>query len=481
MSAPTSPAAGADRLEVVDALRGFALFGVFWANLLIFAGIGYMAGEQRAARFPGALDRAAYLLERFFVENKFIGLFSVLFGISFWLFVSRAGASGRGGTARFYRRVAWLFVIGAVHGALWWGDVLRFYALWALLLPLFARVAPGRLLAIALSVGVLAPALVAGARAWSPAPAPATADFDALVLAAFSEGDSGEMMAANLRYDAYLTFSWGHVAYELAVFGRLLLGLYVARTLPLGSLAASRSLLWRVVLVGVPVGAIGSTVFALLPRIRDDAPLVFARRLVIEAGQFGLTLAYAAGLVLVFLSPRWGRAARGLAPIGRMALTWYLSQTMFGLWMFYGFTGGPALMGDVGPAALLALAVLGFGLQLVLARLWLGHFRFGPAEWLWRTLTYGKRQRLRVSLAASLAVTLLTAAHPAGGAGRVLPAGHCGRSSRRDATISGPVHERSLAWTTRRHADLPDRPEVVRKVGHASDHAGQLDVADLTT
>ena len=79
----------AGRLEFVDSLRGFALFGVFGANLLIFSGIAYMTDEQRASLFGGPLDTLAYFLERLFIENKFIGLFSFLFGISFWLFRAR--------------------------------------------------------------------------------------------------------------------------------------------------------------------------------------------------------------------------------------------------------------------------------------------------------------------------------------------------------------------------------------------------------
>jgi uncharacterized protein len=104
VSAPGSSTSPSDRLVFVDALRGFALFGVFWANLLIFSGITYMSDEQRASLF-GAGDRAAYWFERFFIENKFIGLFSFLFGVSFWLFLSRGRARGGPAVRLFYRRI----------------------------------------------------------------------------------------------------------------------------------------------------------------------------------------------------------------------------------------------------------------------------------------------------------------------------------------------------------------------------------------
>ena len=148
--------------------------------------------------FQGRLDTIAYFIERFFIENKFMGLFSLLFGISFWLFLSRVERQRCGGDCLFYRRIFWLFVIGAIHGwLLWCFDILRFYALWAVLLPLFVRTRRGAL-GIALSTGVLLPALVAAANAGLTHPVTATTDYDAMALAAFSRrelprGPEGEL------------------------------------------------------------------------------------------------------------------------------------------------------------------------------------------------------------------------------------------------------------------------------------------------
>lgn len=393
-----TPAAG--RLEFVDSLRGFALFGVFWANLQIFSGIEYLTDEQRASLFSGRLDTIAYLFERFFIENKFMGLFSLLFGISFWLFLSRVGGRAASATTLFYRRILWLFAIGAIHGwLLWCFDILRFYALWAVLLPLFVRTAPRRLLGMAVATGVLLPALVAAANAGLTHPVAATTDYDAMALAAFSGGSYGEVLKANWRYDWYLTLSIGQIDYQVAIFGRLLLGLYVARTLDLGNLGRHRSLLRQVLLAGGLAGVVGSSIFAgnLLTGAPHDPWLAFSRGLLVEGGQLGLTLAYASAVALAFLAARWRRVVRLLAPMGQMALTWYLLQTLFGIWMFYGFPHGPALMGKARPAGLAAVAVLGYVVQVVLARAWMTRFRFGPAEWCWRSLTYGKAQPFRLA------------------------------------------------------------------------------------
>jgi uncharacterized protein len=394
---PSAPPTG--RHTFVDALRGFALFGVMAANLLIFSGITYMNESQRAAIAPSSLDRAVLFLELLFIENKFIGLFSTLFGVSFWLFLSRAQARGASATVLFYRRIGWLFVIGCLHGWLLWAfDVLRFYALWAVLLPLFVSWRPRRLLAAALAASTLIPALVTGVRValW---PGTAGSEMDAIALAAFSTGRYREMLAANWTYDWYLTNSISQIAYQVAVFGRLLMGLYLARTLAFDDLERHRPLFERALVVSAIVGVAGNTVFATewwSEAARADAWVAAARRLLVESGFLALTLTYAAALALAFQRKPWREAIARLAPLGQMALTWYLLQTVAGLAVFYGFAGG--LMGRVTPTTLAIGCVLGYVLQVALARARMRRFQFGPAEWAWRSLTYGTRPPLRRSL-----------------------------------------------------------------------------------
>jgi len=388
-SEPASP-----RHVFVDALRGFALFGVMAANLLIFAGITYMTDGQRDAISPSFLDRAVLFLELLFIENKFMGLFSTLFGVSFWLFLTRAQARHDRGTILFYRRIGWLFVIGCLHGWLLWAfDILRFYALWAVLLPLFVSWRPRRLLAAALAASTVIPALVTYVRVLV-FPAPSGAEFDAMALAAFSSGSYREMLVANWRYDWYLTNSIGQIGYQVAVFGRLLLGLYLARTMALSDLESHRTLLKRVLLAGATVGAVGNTVFATGWLAGSVDPMrAGARRLLVESGFLGFTLAYASLLALAFLRPGLRRVLGLLAPLGQMALTCYLLQTVAGVAVFYGLAGG--WMGRVAPSVLAVGCIAGYLVQVALARAWMGRFRFGPAEWLWRSLTYGQRQPLR--------------------------------------------------------------------------------------
>jgi uncharacterized protein len=387
-------------MPFIDALRGFALFGVFGANLMIFSGIYLMTDEQKAAVMTTVFDRVANVVQLFFVETKFIGLFSLLFGISFWLFLDRARSRTGSATHLFYRRIGWLFLFGALHGwLLWCYDILRFYALFAIFLPLFVRMPLRKLLAVALSMSILVPAVMVGvfalfAEPGSPRPAP---DYEALLLVAASTGEYSEVLSANWNYDWYLILDIDQ-AYLLAVFGRLLLGLYAVRALNLANLDGHRAAFKTLLLAGAIVGAAGNVVFT--SHFLADAEgfvLPFLRKLVVESGYLGLTLAYAAGLALLFMNPRCKRAVLLLAPIGQMALTWFLLQTMFGIWLFYGFVpGGPHLMGKVGPAWLTLIWVVGFAVQIGFAHAWMRRFRFGPAEWLWRTLTYWQVQPFKV-------------------------------------------------------------------------------------
>lgn len=390
----------ADRVEFVDVLRGFALAGVFAANLLIFSGFTYMADWQRARLPTAGLDHVIHLLELILIENKFMGLFSFLFGMSFWLFLERAKARGEEGIGLFYRRVGWLFVIGALHGWLFWlGDILRFYALWGLLLPLFLRVSNKVLLWIGLFFAVLAPALIGGFSSLMMDQASAPNVLSALALETFSSRSYSQVLYVNWIYDWETTLSISQLAYHIAIFGRLLLGLYAARLSLHVDLQSHYKLFRRLLVAGAVMGIACNILIA--GRYLNSAAgggffLPFARQFIALTGYLALTLAYAAALALLFQISRLKRYLLIFAPVGRMALTCYLLQTLLGIWLFYGFMPGLKLMGKIGPAWLILVWVIGYANQIWFASLWLQYFRYGPAEWLWRSLTYWKIQPLRL-------------------------------------------------------------------------------------
>ena len=111
------------------------------------------------------------------------------------------------------------------------------------------------------------------------------------------------------------------------------------------------------------------------------------------ASMLPLAAGYVSAVTLMLERPQWARRLGIFAPVGRMALTNYLTQTIVMVLLFNGYGGG--LIGRTGPAIGLVIALAVFGLQMIISPIWLSHFRFGPAEWVWRSLTYGKAQPMR--------------------------------------------------------------------------------------
>ena len=387
-----------DRIEYLDVLRGFALTGVCAANLFIFSGLSYMTEAQRASLPTAAFDRVATMFELVFIETKFMGLFAMLFGASFWLFLDRANARGLRGSRLFYRRLAWLFVIGAIHGWLFWCfDILRFYALWGLLLPVCLMASQRTVLRLALACSVLVPAIVAGCRsAWFMSQGDGGA-LDAMALQAFARGTYVEMLRVNWIYDWFLTLSVSQISYQVAVFGRMVLGLYVMRAGIPRALSTHAALFRRTAIAGGLVGVTANIATAthIVVPVAGGFTMAFVASFIEETGYLALSTAYASALALLFQSLRWMPVLRRFASIGQMALTWYLTQTLVAVWFFYGFMPGPRLMGRVGGFSLLVICALWFAIQALLASVWLRRYRYGPMEWVWRSLTYWQVQPFR--------------------------------------------------------------------------------------
>lgn len=402
MSRGIRPVAAPARLAVLDVARGISLFGILIANVLVFAGVVYLAPDARDAMPTPRLDAGVRWLQVILVEGKFYGLFSLLFGIGAALQLGAENAPEP--RTRFRRRMLVLAAIGLLHSLVWTGDILLFYAVLGLLLPYCARFDSARLLRIGL-------ALFAIAAVWQ------TILFDGLSLIGlpsmwpFSlaiehlEPHYAVMDAAQARGDFALVFRynltaiwadrWAHLLLtgrQFKVFGFFLLGIWVVRKGIPGALHLHRPLLSRVARWGVIVGVLAGVVFAagrfsiLGGRLGVLAPTAEALNIL------GLTLGYAACLALT-----WDRSQptpmRAFQPLGRMALTAYLMQTLICL---FGLSGlGVGWFMQIGAMAATALALPVIAVQLLFAHWWLARFQFGPAEWLWRSLTYGVRQPMR--------------------------------------------------------------------------------------
>jgi uncharacterized protein len=404
-----TPAANAirpaiQRTTLLDALRGFALFGVVWSNYAFLSAWVFLSPEEQAALTGGWWDAVLGPFHDILIDGKFYSIFSLLFGIGFGFFLDKGGS----GQSRFLRRMLLLLLIGWLHlRFLWAGDILSLYALLGLLLPLFRRVGDLALLIIA-TVLLLSPIAVDAARVLTndvfyPA-APIAALLDAAdaeqgslwqVLASVPNGGWPEFTTALKRswlFRIWIIVDSNRPQKVLALF---LIGLWIARRKLFADPAQHRALLQRVCIAGFAIGLpfciLNWYSLEFLPRIPEAQGLV--NTISYAFGVVPLALAFASGFALLWTTPGWQQRLLVLAPMGRMALTNYLMQTILAIILFYGI--GFGLGGKVSMAGFEAIALAVFIVQVLWSHWWLKRFHFGPMEWLWRSLTYGKVMVMR--------------------------------------------------------------------------------------
>jgi uncharacterized protein len=412
--AEARPVDDAERLVLLDVLRGFALCGVFVSNVTMwFSGRAFFSRAESEAFMAAAplVDKVVGYSTMMLVFGKFITIFSFLFGLGFSIQLSRAEARGASIVPLYARRLGAMMLLGVSHlFLLWYGDILSTYALLGVWLLLFYKRTDRTLLVwTAILIFVLPPVfmgiskllpLLTGAGPEAKAAAKAAAEqLKAATREVFQGGGYFEVVGANAGY-YFRDFVTGMIYVLPPLLGRFLLGLMAGRRRLFHEAEQNRSFFRKVLGwglgVGVVISAVGFGVMMLArgEKISQDAawlgPVMTSLRQVAELSFSGV---YVAALTLLFLRPRWNRLLLVLAPVGRMALTNYLTQTVASLLFFYGL--GLGYLGKLGPAACVGLTLCFFGAQTVFSHLWLARFRFGPAEWLWRSMTYGKAQPMR--------------------------------------------------------------------------------------
>ncbi|MEO1081077.1 MAG: DUF418 domain-containing protein [Pseudomonadota bacterium] len=381
----TVPTSDGARLDCLDVLRGFAVLAIFIVNVKMMAN-GFNHYHD-ITQWEGELAEFIGLLQSRLVHGKFVTIFTALFGAGIALLLAREVPVPR---RIVLRRLAWLAVFGGLHLIfLREGDILIWYALAGFLAVPFARcsvatlIVAGLLLqAAAYTVYVVFPFSVTDAPIlWRLTP-------DAHEgVAAIMLGSPGGMIAARLEAAQYYMvdlFLLGGVWID--TLGLMLLGMALLKT---GFLSGKRPLK-SYVLWGAVGLVIASGYYIARPYLDADAPV---QGLVLGvtryAHRFGGALAWSSliiGLVIV------GWTGSGLAAVGRTAFTVYIFQSAIGLLLFSSL--GFGLFGQLSLPVLMIVALLVWVGFLIAAPLWLRVFRFGPLEWIWRSLTYGAWQPL---------------------------------------------------------------------------------------
>jgi uncharacterized protein len=406
-----------ERIDLIDVVRGFALFGVLLANL-VWITTDVVLTEARLSQLPTAsLDRIVKPLVVFFVDHKFYTLFSFLFGLGFAIQLSRTEERRYSVVAFYSRRVSILAIIGLLHIAfVWYGDILLLYAIGGFGLLAVRHWNPRLQLTLAVTLALFARAAV------GVSPPIAGAPDTPHVEAEIKENAEKERRLAIFDGTSYRAIARENAAFYYGdivardvglfllpqVFARFIFGLYVGRRNWARRTTELRPTLRRLLPWAISVGIVGNGAAMLSEQLQDknvlgrDSFWVHAVAPVEEAGILALAFAYLSVLVLLFhRSATWRRRLGYLAPVGRMALTNYLTQSVL---YFVLFTGvGFGLYGEVGPAWCVGVAMIIFAVQMAFSGWWLARYRFGPAEWAWRTLTYGQLQRMREPASARTA------------------------------------------------------------------------------
>jgi uncharacterized protein len=399
---------------VVDILRGFAVLGILLVNMLSFS--GYL---RTPTQDMGAVHRLATLFIRFVAQAKFYTLFSFLFGWGMAIQMRRTAQRDRPFVLFYVRRLIILLLIGLAHAILIWeGDILVYYALLGLPL-LFFRKRSNKTILITAIICILIPVLLS-----TPGPATSIREWHAGLAAPLRrrmmEGHQanvyveGSYLETSIHRAKAASFGYASLMYWAPhVLGMFLLGLYIGRRRIFHDIGLHLPLFRRVMWSGLIVGLVFNVIFVTAGDSPDLFPLAYrelATRGARTIAGSALCLFYVSGIVLLTRKRRWMEWLSPLAFAGRTALSNYLLQSMVCTLLFYGY--GMGLYRKLGPAITIFLTLLLFRSQVGLSRWWLKCHRFGPAEWLWRSLTYGKIQPWKAEPGLSVRLTAPQRATP---------------------------------------------------------------------
>ena len=392
------------RINQLDVMRGFALLGILIMNIISFA---LPAAHYFNPHAEGPLhgwNRGALLFSELFANEKFMGLFSLLFGASVVLFTDKVEEKGRSALAFHMRRNGWLLVFGLLHAYLLWvGDILVTYALCSVWL-FFVRKWSARSLFIASGASMLLLLLVDALMGLS---VPYWAEEDLTEFAAFWTPGSATMAeeVASMRGSwsdqmtirvpgalAMQTEYLPMLALRATAMMLLGMGLYKA-----GVLNGSRGQRWNggLAIIGMAVGvAITGWGFHFSEAREWSMNVFFNGSLFRSLGMVFLVMGYVGGILWLCGGAKRDWLERWLAPLGRMALTNYLAQTVICTTLMYGH--GFGMFGSLGRAQLWFVVLPIWGVQVIVSKWWMDRFAFGPIEWAWRTLTHWRIQPMSV-------------------------------------------------------------------------------------
>lgn len=407
-----------DRHLSLDAIRGFAVMGILLLNIIGFAMPDAAYVNPAAWGGTDPLNAGVWAINFVVFDGKMRGLFSVLFGASMLLVMQRAEAAGQNPRSVHLNRMAWLFVIGSAHFILiWWGDILVPYAICGTFALFFVNKDVKQLLrwaAIFYTLYFLLTLLLVGGGWWQSVQGSAAgADAETIegtrkMLASFGKPGTEQITESlELYRGGWLPIVREHLGmfpeslvntlmfFTLDTLGMMLLGMAMLKSgFILGMWAPSiyAKIALRAFAIGLgPMIALAAWVIA----SGYDTVITFAAFFSLSFPfRIVLTVGWAAALLWWVVGHRDSALVVRVAAAGRVAFSNYLGTSLLMTFIFYGW--GLGLFGEINRATAMLFVFAAWGIMLTWSKPWLERNRFGPAEWLWRSLARRKLQPMRL-------------------------------------------------------------------------------------
>lgn len=394
-----------ERILSLDVLRGFALLGILTMNIVIYALPFVYYSNPLAGGASSSLDISVYNFNFVFCSMRFMSIFSILFGAGVVLFTENATKKSNINKARelHYVRNFWLLLFGLLHAYLiWYGDILLMYAICSIWLYLFRNKSPKALLIwasvlIAFNAFLLyglnvllqfAPSEIMSEMCettWTGTEESLQKEIAAYKGSWFQQMSNRLEMAFKSQMNL-LVIGWHTTALMLIGMAFYKLNIITAKR--------SKTFYLKMLFIGLAIGLPLSFYWLWQNNVNNWACDNMIMLLIqTSLSSLPMAMAYIAGIMLLCKSRFKQLLFNCLAPVGKMALTNYLMQSLMATFIFYGH--GLGLFGNYGRAALYFFVIGIWVFQIIFSYYWTQHFQFGPFEWLWRSLTYWKLQPMR--------------------------------------------------------------------------------------
>ena len=386
-----------DRIQSIDILRGVAVFGILIMNIQSFSMISAAYINPSAYGDLNGMNKTVWMLSHVLADQKFMTIFSMLFGAGILLFSESIEQKGYIAARFYYRRLFWLFTIGLIHGYVFWhGDILVAYAACGALAFLFRKLSPWVLITIGLMIFFIPSfnywLFGTSMEMWPPeavssvnntwAPGKVAIDKEITALTGGISDQLNWRIPETFKMETFIFLIW--IGWR--AFAMMLIGMSFYKLGILGG-KLSRKVYTILAAATLPIGFL-LIVAGISKNFASGWTIEYAMFFGSQWNYIG-SLFVAVGYIAILMLLSKVIKLNLLAKVGKLAFTNYLLMTLICTTLFYGH--GFGLFGSIERGQQLMIVVVIWAVLLLFSHYWLNRYYFGPVEWLWRYLTYGNK------------------------------------------------------------------------------------------